>query len=57
MMFRKLLQRNVYVKPVGDGWGVFRFSVLESFWDDLWSYGPGVALGNLLTEWVSLKLK
>lgn len=50
-MFDFLMTSRVHVKPHGNKWQVVRQSTIESFFDDLFSFGLGVAVYNLVWLW------
>ena len=42
---------KVYVKPVGEQWGMFEFTPWQDFWDDVRRFGPRIAVHNAVWQW------
>ena len=46
-----LKRKAVWIKPVGDKWGVFKMTYWESFWDDINNSGLRIAIQNIVWLW------
>ena len=53
-IFQVLLKKNVFIKELKNGlFQVEQMTILESFFEDLFFYGPEVAIGNLTIQWTT----